>query len=262
MHFISIFVFLSLLRCLEFNQIACKIKSIARVVDCSNLGLVEFQLSMTPPHVRGSGYMLDLSGNMINIVDISDLLSQFNTVDLRDNPCCYTLYPVWSGCIITGSNNNSISTMLVVFITNTLLIVASCFPYIVEYVGEINAYYVRAVRWTTLIRHIQRQARARLFRPYEEAAQAALQPLEAIPEPAEEAAQHQIVQQQRRQQNDEQQEPYEEGAPQQEEARVLAVAAPRRRVAHAQHNERGGELERRPRRQAAIRAQLRMRYMQ
>ena len=132
-------------------------------------------------------YMIDLSGNMINIVDISDLLSQFNTVDLRDNPCCYTLYPVWSGCIITGSNNNSISTMLVLFITNTLLIVASCFPYIVEYVGVINAYYVRVVRWATLIRRIQRQARihpARLFRraPEAEALQRREQNERAVPE--------------------------------------------------------------------------------
>ena len=157
MHFISILVFLSFLQCLEFNQVACKIKSIARVVDCANLGLVEFQISMTPPHVRGTGYMLDLSGNMLKIVDINELLNQFNTVDLRDNPCCYTLYPVWLGCIITGTNNNSISTILLLFITNTLLIVASCFPYIVEYVGALNMYYLRVVRWATLIRRIQRQ---------------------------------------------------------------------------------------------------------
>ena len=234
--------------------------------------------------------MLDLSGNMIQIVDINELLNQFNTVDLRDNPCCYTLYPVWSGCIITGTNNNSISAILLLFITNTLLIVASCFPYIVEYVGEINAYYVRVVRWATLIRRIQRQGihhrihpvMQRVFRraPEDEALQRReqnervvlipehLHPIEALQRHAPEAVHPERVGEARQipaaQPIEAQQEPEAVHAQQ-----VPEVAEPRRRpgrrAVHAQlevlQEPEVAEPGRRPQRRAAICARQRMHYM-
>ena len=167
------------MRCLELNQLDCKIKTIARVVDCSNLGLIEFHPAMLPSHVRGGGYMLDLSDNMLKSVDIDELPSAFNTVDLRENPCCYTLYPIWSGCIITVSNSNSVLTILLLFITNTIFIAAGCFPNIIDYVAQVNDYYVRAMRWVALIRRFQRPGNMQWL--FAQEAQPALPAEEAAP---------------------------------------------------------------------------------
>ena len=51
-----------------------------------------------------------------------------------------------------GNNSNSVLTILLLFITNTIFIAVGCFPNIIEYVAQVNDYYVRAMRWVALIR--------------------------------------------------------------------------------------------------------------